>query len=222
MFKFTLRVNVKGEQKMGIGEEVLGYFDGSFSMSVQEAMIKCVFNSYAVAYELCKRYPREESHDLLGFLRWIELRSQLRGLGGRFNEIETYESPNGSASSYHIVIDAEKLMLTVSSVPAPAILPRPASYRLEYAIQSQYELFEQPEQKSKIYGILIHGANSKDKSKPAFIQVRFPETNYGGYIPHRVDLFARHNDLVKDLLGVSSESSPLLLPKVTRKVENET
>lgn len=202
---------------MGLNEELDGYFDASFSRQVQEAFVKCVINSYAVAWELCKKYLKEEAHDLLGFQRWIELRSQLRGLGGRFNEIETYTHPNGPAPSYHVVIDSEKFILTVSSVPSPWIMPRPAIYRKEYAVQNQLELFQQQLPNSKIFGLLIHGANPKDRSKPAFLQVRFPDKNYESYIQHNVDLFSRFDTLVKNLLGISEKKDLLPISQIIEK-----
>jgi hypothetical protein len=208
---------------MGLQEDVVNSFNHSFPNLIQEAMIKCVFNSYKISFEICKKYPKEEGHDLLGFLRWVELRAQLRGLGGRFNKIETYEKPNGSASSYHIVIDGETIILTVSSVSFPWVLPRPASYRKEYAIESQFHLFERPQQKSQIYGILIHGSNRENREIPAFLQVRFPDNEYGAYVPYKIDLFANHSQLVKDLLGKPSGSDELSLlePQINIKVNDE-
>jgi hypothetical protein len=206
---------------MGLNEELDDYFDASFSRQVQEAFVKCVINSYAVAWELCKKYLKEEAHDFLGFQRWIELRSQLRGLGGRFNAIETYTSPDGPAPSYHVVIDSEKFILTVSSVPSPSIMPRPAIYRREYAVRSQLNLFEPQSPTSKIFGLLIHGANPKDKSKPAFLQVRFPDRDYESYIQHNIDLFARFEPLVKNLLGISEKKDLLPIHEFSKKTGEE-
>ncbi len=201
---------------MGLNEELDGYFDASFGTQVQEAMVKCMFQAYADSYEACKKFLKEEAHDLLGFQRWIEIRNQFRGLGGRFNEIETYTEPNGPAPSYHVVINSEKMILTVSSVQAPWIMPRPAAYRKEFAIQNQYELWPKLPS-SKIFGILIHGPNPKDKSKPAFLQVRFPDKNYESYIQHNIDLFSRFDALVKNLLGISEKKDllPIKISKIT-------
>ncbi len=201
---------------MGLKEELDGYFDASFGTRVQEAIIKCFFQAYADAIEACKKFPKEEAHDLLGFQRWVELRAQIRGLGGRFREIETYSEPNGPAPSYHIVINSEKIILTVSSVISPGIMPRPASYRMEYAIQNQYELFKPLQQNPKVYALLIHGTNQKDRSKPAFIQVRFPDKNFVSYV-HKIDLFSRFDALVKNLSGLSEEKHPFPIPAIVTK-----
>ncbi len=206
---------------MGLNEELDSYFDASFSRQVQEAFVKCVINAYAISYESCKKYSKEEGHDLLGFQRWIEIRNQIRGLGGRFNEIETYTEPNGPAPSYHVVINSEKIILTISSVQSPWILPRPASYRKEYAVQNQYHLFEKLSPNSKIFGLLIHGANSKDRSKPAFLQVRFPNRDYEAYIQHHIDLFTRFDALVKDLLGISEKKDLLPIHELPKKTGDE-
>lgn len=205
---------LKRRSFMGLNEELDSYFEGSFSRPVQEALVKCVIHSYAIAWESCKKYLKEEAHDLLGFQRWIELRSQLRGLGGRFKEIETYTQPNGPAPSYHVVIDSEKIILTVSSVQSPWIMPRPASYRKEYAVQNQLDLFEKLSPNSKIFGLLIHGPNPKDRSKPAFLQVRFPDKDYESYIQHNIDLFARFEGLVKQLFGISQNKDLLRISSI--------
>ena len=206
---------------MRLVEELEKVFDDSFPRQIQEALIKCLFSAYKVTYEECLKFPREESHDLLPFYRWVQLRTELRGLGGRFQEIETTSEPNGPAPCYHILINTERIMLTVSSVDRPGALPRPASYRIEYANEYQLNLFNSLPEDSKVYALLIHGVNQTDKRRPAFAQIGFPAKGFESYI-HRIDLFSKFETLVKSYLVPSEEVAKVTVkefaPQVIKKM----
>ena len=176
-------------------KEIERVFSTSFPDHILEAMLKCLFNAYKIADDECKqKFAPEEAHDLLPFYRWVQLRMELRGLGGRFQEIQTRAEPSGSCS--HIVIDTDRVMLTVSSVDRAGGFPRPAIYRNEYSNENQYNLFRPIPKNSKIYAVLIHGAYKEDRSKPAFSEIVFPEKGFNSYF-HRIDLFSRFDGLMK-------------------------
>ena len=209
---------------MGFVEELERIFDGSFEEQTQQALIKCLYSAYKEAHNECfKKFSKEEAHDLLPFYRWIQLRSEFRGLGGRFKEIETYHEPNGPAPSYHIVINTERVILTVSSVYGPGALPRPAIYRTEMANTHQlnFDFIKSDEDHNKVYAILIHGVKRDDKKQPAFAQIGFPAKGFEYYI-HRIDLFKKFDVLVKSLSSPSEKTiEPIpkeLAPQIIKKV----
>jgi hypothetical protein len=202
---------------MAFTEELESIFDDSFEKQTQEALMKCLFSAYGGSYEKCyKEFPKEEAHDLLPFYRWIRLRTELRGLEGRFGEIETTSEPNGPAPSYHLVVKTNRVILTVSSVDGPRSLPRPALYRIEYANTHQLDLFK-PVENSKVYAILIHGPKQGDKRQPGFAQIGFPAKGFEYYI-HRIDLFSKFNALVKSLSGQSEEVAKTTLKELTPQI----
>lgn len=207
---------------MHFKEEIEETFYASFQNNILEAMIKCLFSSYKIAFDNCmKNFPEEEGHDLLPFYRWVQLRTELRGLGGRFRAITTKAEPNGS--SYHIVIDSDRLMLTVSSVDHPTALPRPASYRTAYANQFQLDIFNPLPNDSKVYAVLTHGLKRDDKQKPAFARVVFPSENFESYM-HHIDLFEKFESIVTSLAAPTSRAeikTKEISPKVTRKIVGE-
>jgi len=202
---------------MSFTKELEDAFNASFPVHVLEAMVKCIFNAYKVAYDECKqRFTPEEAHDLLPFYRWVQLRMELRGLGGRFQQLQTTAEPNGSSS--HIVIDSYQFMLTVSSVDRPGGFPRPANYRYDYANESQLSLLEPLQNNSKVYAVLIHGVDKKDRSRPAFSEIVFPEKGFESYI-HKIDLFSKFDGLFKTV-----DKAPELKevsPRVIKKAQGE-
>lgn len=197
----------------------------SFQTNMLEAMIKCLFSSYRTSFDYCtKTFSKEESHDLLPFYRWVQLRTELRGLGGRFKEITTTSEPNGS--SYHIVIDSDMVMLTVSSVDHPSAMPRSASYRTTYANKFQLNIFDPPDDDAKVYAVLTHGFKRDkwdDRRIPAFARIIFPSENCESYL-HHVDLFEKFNPLITALTtqnkAVDTKTKEVS-PQVTKKIIGE-
>ena len=187
---------------MDLGQELEGIFDSAFETQVQESLLKCLFSSYKVSSSECKKkFPYEEEwHDVLPFYRWGQLRTELRGLGGRFKHIEATAEPNGIASNYHIIINSDRVMLTVSSVDRPGGYPRPATFRSDYANINEPDLFKPLPTYSKVYALLIHGVDrtDEDRRQPAFAQIVFPAPGFKSYI-HKIDMFGRYSSLVKSL-----------------------
>jgi hypothetical protein len=199
---------------MSLIKELEDAFNASFPAHVLEAMVKCIFNAYKIAYDECnQKFTPEEAHDLLPFYRWVQLRMELRGLGGRFQELETTAEPNGASS--HIVIDSDRFMLTVSSVDRPGGFPRPANYRYDYANESQLSLFSPFPNNSKVYAVLIHGVDRRDRSKPAFSEIVFPEKGFESYI-HKISLFSRLDSSIKPVDEAKPELKEISLQVIKK------
>lgn len=198
---------------MGLEKELEQAFDTSYSFEIQEAFLKALFSSYKMAFHECSKFDEEEAHDLRPFYRWIQFRKELRGVGNRFRSLESIVEPNGSASSYHIVIDSDHMMLTASSVSVPGILPRASRHRVHYANECNLDLFKREPIYDKIYAVLTHGAAKKEQRQPGFAQIIFPGKGFESYI-HKIDLFERFHELVKSLSIPKEETSKEKHPEI--------
>jgi hypothetical protein len=205
---------------MDFAAELEDLFNRHFPQETQAALVKCLFSTYRVAFEQCKGFSPEGAHDLRPFLRWVWLREQLSGLSGRFGEIVASTRPNGAGSSYHVVLNAGCLTLTCSSAAGPGVLPRPASHRLAYANESQYDLFEKSSERApQIYAILAHGVTREEQREPGFAHILFPHRDFS-YAIHKIDLFKKFDDLVNEL-SVTPRTTETLPPPLSLRVNTE-
>ena len=170
-------------------------FESSVSKQVLEALIRCLFGAYRTAFEECAGFPAQEAHDLRPYYRWIQLRSDLRGVADRFAGVQATPEP------YHTLLTIGRILLTASPVDGPGELVRRSNYRTTYANSSQLELFEKnepPPDDAQFYAILIHGQDPNEPRQPLFAQIAFPDKNLDSYV-HKIDLFSRFQSLVDSL-----------------------
>ena len=118
------------------GKEIEQLFFHSVPEVVQCALIQCIFGAYNTAFEDCSKFQEEEARDIRPFFRWVQIRSDLRGLPARFPDVLA------SAERYHTRVTCGKVILTASAVEEPWELPRRATYREEYA-SNQLDLFSE-------------------------------------------------------------------------------
>jgi len=170
-------------------------FDGCVPRQVQEALIRCLFGAYKTTFEECARFPEEEARDLRPFYRWVQLRTDLRGIAQRFRGV------GATAERYHTLLAAGRVILTASAVEGPGDLVRPALYRQTYASSSQLDLFIKdtpPPDDAQLYAILLHGPDPTEPRQPLFAQIAFPDKACQSYV-HEIDLFSRFSALVESL-----------------------
>lgn len=191
-------------------KEIEQLFFHSVPETVQRALIQCIFGAYNTAFEDCSKFQEEEARDIRPFFRWVQIRSDLRGLPARFPGVL------GSAERYHTRVTCGKIILTASAVEDPSELPRRATYREEYA-SSQLDLFgnDGVSDGEYLYAILTHSPDPHNHRQPYFTHIGFPDRQYHGYI-HRINLFERHAQLVTSL-QIPLTESPEILPKVEPK-----
>ena len=190
--------------------EIEELFFKSVPNEVQRALIQCVFGAYRTAFEDCSKFQDEEARDIRPFFRWVQIRSDLRGLPARFTGL------SANPERYHTLVTCGKITLTASAVQDPSEMPRRATYREEYA-SNQLDLFAEDaiSDGEYLYAILAHGPDPTDHRQPQFINIGFPDRHYQGYL-HRIDLFERHAALVASLQTPSRESQDTL-PRVEPK-----
>lgn len=190
--------------------------DGSVSRQVQEALVRCVFGAYMTAYDACSGFPAEEAHDLLPYYRWIQLRSDMRGIAHRFDGVQA------SAERYHTLLHVGRILLTAHRVDGPGELGRSSKYREAYAATSQLELeFPEwttaPSGDASFYAILLHGPDPQEPKQPQFAQIAFPDKKLQYYV-HKVDLFPRFVSVVESLRIAREETASQEVALQLRKV----
>lgn len=179
-----------------IGDELEGRFDSSVSKQIQEALIRLLFDAYRTAHaDVYSKFDAREAKDLLGFYRWVQIRQDSKGLAGRFPDVLIV------SKRFHTLVTINHIMFTTASAQDPEGAVRHADYRGGYALQSQLDLYEQekPVPKDAIfYCVLVHGHDHKNKKIPAFAKFAFPDRDNKSYV-HEIDLFKRHEPLIKTL-----------------------
>lgn len=176
------------------GEELEEVFNGDVPTQVQQAIIRCTFNAYGTAFDSVKHFPAEESRDLRGYYRWIQLRYEMRGLADRFKDV------SATPQEYHTLVSAGRIRLIACSTSDPKNPLRPAMYKLDYANKS-LNLYgpspATPSMDNYIFTIMAHGVDRREPRQPAFAKILF--VTKAMQIWHEFDLFSRHRDLVKSL-----------------------
>jgi len=107
---------------------------------------------------------------------------------------------NKTNSQAHTLITAGQIKLTCSRVNGRYDVVHPSHFRKEYAAQSQYSLFTEPEPlpNEYLFAIIIHSPDQHDKSRPAFVDVVFPDRECERYIA-RIDLLREFPEVFGDI-----------------------
>ncbi len=174
-------------------------FDSYFPKAFQERLFDLLYDTYLGSYDECiARYPPSELHDVLAHIRRARLERDLRELAKGFPGVSASPEPNHRNSSYYTLLKAGPVCMTVSAVENVDQIVRKAVFRGTLAQAAQLGLFddEQPVIGDLLYGILLHGAGEKDKSRPAFARVRFPVHDCAAYVEDMIDFFVRFPDIV--------------------------
>lgn len=183
--------------------------------------------SYRGAHADCSmQFPAPEAHDLYPIMRRAMVESQMRELTEGYPEISATSELNHGGTSYYTLLSSGNVFLTANAVENPEKPVRKAMYRETYARASQPNLFEEPPVEGAIlYGILLHGPDELNKTRPEFVHIAFPNKDCSDYVG-RVDLFGRFPDLVGELWSIEEELIPDELdmeirPESERREDNE-
>ncbi|MBA2781521.1 MAG: hypothetical protein H0T74_01160 [Rubrobacteraceae bacterium] len=133
---------------------------------------------------------------------------QVRELSEDYPEISASAELNHGGTSYYTLLSSGNVFLTANAVEHPNMTVRKAMYCETYARASQPNLFgEPPEEGTILYGILLHGPDELNKTRPGFAHIAFPNKGCSGYVG-RVNLFARFPGLVGELWSIEVEEIP--------------
>lgn len=203
-------------------------FNGCVPGEFTERTVRLLFTDYERASRVAEELSaRPEGHDLLPHLRRAFIEQDLRALAQRFAGVTASPELNGSRNSYHTKVVMGSVVLTESCVDSPQSLPRRAEFRLGYS-QLQWALFPFDELETPltpyVYAVLLHGPDPRNPSRPSFAHIAFPDTAGEGCLD-RIDIFARHESLVRSLSGDRTEvilaPKPALRPEVRRAMERD-
>ena len=154
------------------------------------------------------QYPRAEAHDLYPIMRRAMIESQLAEAAKEYPEISAEPTPNPTGTSYYRLLSSGNVRLTVNAVDHPNTKVRRAMFRNTYAQASQPNLFgETPEEGTMLYGILLHGPELINKTRPEFAHIVIPNRDCSKYLG-RIDLFGRYSGLVSELWTYEEEEIP--------------
>ncbi len=199
----------------------------AFSDDLLRDVVRASVAAYRSAHEDCRvNYPVQVAHDLYPVMRRANLERDLLAIADGYSEITGTSKPNHKGTSYYTLLSSGHVFLTANAVKHPNELVRYAMYRETYAIASAPNLFGPPPEEGRIlYAILLHGPEQKDKMRPEFVHIVFPNRDCSEYVG-RIDLLARFADLVKELRKTEEESVPdkafpSLRPGVERRKDED-
>jgi hypothetical protein len=208
-------------------EDVEGDFLAAYSDYFLQDALRILATSYRGAHADCRvQFPAPEAHDLYPIMRRAMIEYQIRELAKSYPEISASAQPNHGGTSYYTLLSSGNVFLTANAVDHPNKTVRKAMFRETYARASQPNLFgEPPEEGTILYGILLHGPDELNKTRPEFAHIAFPNKDCSDYVG-RVDLFGRFPGLVSELWSVDEEVIPDELdmgirPESERRKEGE-
>ena len=190
-------------------EEMERDFLAAYSDDFLQDVVRVLANCYRGAHAECRlQYPPAEAHDLYPIVRRAMVESQLREVAEGYAEISAPSKPNHAGTSYYRLLSSGNVFLTVNAVEHPNTKVRRAMFRETYAEVSQPNLFgEPPEEGTTLYGILLHGPEVLNKTRPEFAHIAFPNKDCSDYVG-RIDLFGQFPELVGELWSFEEEEIP--------------
>jgi hypothetical protein len=206
-------------RKVISAQEIRAVFEQEFDLEFMADTIRCLFSCYKAAAHHCKdNFPPEEAHDLLPIYRRALIEKEWRALAERYSNVGATTVANEIGSSYASRISAGRMILTACAVDSPGAMFRDAEFRKNLARDSQFGLFESPEalvKDPRYFGVLLHGPDALDRSRPAFANIAFPNAGCTRYIAN-LALF-KICDAVVSSLTANQEEHVELEPEVRLK-----
>jgi hypothetical protein len=183
-------------------------FDEYVSSEFQKATLRCLFGAYYLSVVECAGiFPLQETHDLRPHYVRARFDAGWRQVAEKFSGIKATPEPNQNASSYHTAIDIGPVILTASAVVAPGELVRRAEFRETLARLNQIDLYtDEAPSGTRLYAILLHGADQGNRKQPAFAEIAFPAPDCSSYLGRTIDLMARFPQVVHDLSNLDEET----------------
>src|SRR5215213_2662557 len=159
-----------------------------FLAAYPDDLLRDVLRALAAVYpgalaDCRSKHPAPETHDLYPHVRRAMLEYQLREIAKGYTGIVASAELNYKGTSYYTLLRSGSVYLTANAVETPSARVRHAMYRETYARTSQPNLFGGPlEEGTMLYGILLHGPEVKNKARPEFAHIAFPNQDCSEYI----------------------------------------
>lgn len=187
-----------------LAQSCIDTFWASIPRELVKKFLRCILISYTKAdSEAREKYPPSEAHYIRGPQRRADIEVGLRSVADLDQEVSALPRWNKTGSQAHTLITRGQIKLTCSRADSRYDVVRHAEFRKDYAAQSQYDLFqinEPPEvsQGPYLYAMILHGPAQDDKSRPAFVDVVFPDRECETYIA-RIDLLREFPEAFGDI-----------------------
>lgn len=190
-------------------EEMERDFLAAYSDDFLRDALRVLAGSYRGAHADCRmQYPPPEAHDLYPIVRRAMVEYQMRALAEDYPEVSASAELNHGGTSYYTLLSSGNVFLTAHAVEQPNKTVRKAMYRETYARASQPNLFDEPPEEGTIlYGILLHGPDALNKTRPEFAHIAFPNKDCSDYLA-RINLYERFPGLVGELWSFEEEEIP--------------
>lgn len=174
---------------------------------VQADLAFAILGGYLEAAEACKtRLAMFGWKKAIGANRWFHIEEALLRLRVDHDVLNTMQLPNVSHSHHFGLVHSDSVYFTVAKVARPDAKPPRAIFRS--ALQSPVQLSwldgweALPE--GGLCALLIHGPYRDDRSRPAFMRIKFMDGN-DHYLPEEIDL---HRKYLSDLIEVKRVQIP--------------
>lgn len=167
-------------------DSVAGLFRESIPLPLRLEIVRRVSDCYRGAIDHCATDDDGTRRDHIPYERRRRIETAMRTLplSDAFSYVGVQSRPNSRNSSHHIMISSGKFALTFSKTDSFDELPRPSVFRSDYASSVQLGLFDSNEDlpqmeahragTSLIYGVVCHGPDDIDSSRPGYVNVHFP------------------------------------------------
>jgi len=202
-------------------------FNGLVSQEIQRVVAEGVASQYRRAYKDCygnDAFAQEEARDLLPYVRRAYIEGIMPDIAARLSGWKACTAENKAKNCSHRLVIGEGIVISESKVEERETLPREAEFRRGYARSPQMVFEFMKDQESAeldgqltLYAIIVHMPRAEDKGVPEFIDIVFPDRDYGEIVD-RIRLLEKFADLVpKEGQGVEEvpdEADIGVLPRI--------
>jgi|SRR5208283_5151599 len=188
--------------------------------------IDAVFRIYRETYnEVFNSYDFPEAIDLLPYVRRAKIEGELRRIAQGYGELDAVYEKNTAQNSWHTMLYSKTkgVALTISATKGPREMVRDARFRETLAKTNQLKLFYSSQNDiggTSLYGIIIHGADELDPSRPAFIRLGFPSRDCIEWVEN-FDLLKfcgmEYSQYMTPEENIQEEVLPVLRPQVKKQ-----
>jgi hypothetical protein len=138
---------------------------------------------------------------------------ELLGIGKRFKDAAVKAEYYKNGTGAYVKLTIGRVVLTQSSVQHPQSIMRSAEFRKSLAANPQLSLdfgeanVVEDASSSFLYAILLHGKDTKERSRPAFAHLVVPSPDCSAYVT-RIDLFKAFPSVVEQYIKPAEASVP--------------
>jgi hypothetical protein len=187
-----------------LAQRCIDTFWASISRELAKKFLRCILDMYIKAdTETKANYPPFEAHYMRGPQRRADIEVGLRGVAELDHEASGVPRWNKPHNQTHTLVTRGHIKLTCSRANNRYDVIRSSEFRKEYAEESQVLLFPDTHPldctpSEYLFAMIIHGPDQEDQSRPAFVDVVFPDRECQMYIA-RINLLKEFPEIFGDI-----------------------